>query len=253
MRDDDDVVITRRSRADLDARLRNAVAMHATRHGMPPDRVVDMIERFLERPSDDPDTRLEEMRHRMKNEMQLLSSAMRFRRGMTKAGDRGTCDACIGQATALAQLNAAVDDTFHADEVDLGRRARDFATALCRAFGLQMGAGRLDILTEQIFVPQRVARNVLLIMNEAVTNAVKHGTYADGGAIRVRLTSLSRTTAELTVENDSDPALLQRGGGRGRSLIDALAVGTEGHVERTMTGRTFRLTCRFPVSQSCCP
>lgn len=252
MQDEDVVMAMRHSRTDLDARLRMAVTRHAARRGVPPERVVSAIERFLEQPAPGRDTRLGELRHRVKNEMQLLSSTMRRRRGAMDASDRGRCDACIGQVAALAQLNAAVDDgpVSGAGEVDLGQQALNFASALRSALGLDTGATRLDIGAEPIFVPRKVARNLLLIMNEAVTNAAKHGAGRNGGTIRIALEAVSRDAAQLTVCNETTDACGSREGGRGRSLIDALAAGIGGDVVRETAARSFRLTCRFPLSRS---
>jgi two-component sensor histidine kinase len=250
MQDDAGVVTTERSRSDLDARLRKAVAAHAARRGVSPIQVVDAIEQFLEQAPRQRDVTLEEISHRVKNELQLLSSAMRQRRGMRDEDGQSRCDACIGQVAALAQLNAAVDDDPGATEVDLGQQALDFAAALRGAFGLDTGARGLDMQAEQIFVPRKVARNLLLIMNEAVTNAVKHGIGTEGGAVRIGLMTLSCDAAQLTVENETINACFSRAGGSGRSLIDALSAGIRGNVVREASGRSFLLTCRFPLPHS---
>lgn len=247
MRHNQGPVTAQLSRAGLDARLRRAIARNAARRRLPPGRVVDEIERFLDAPPWDPDVPLAEMRHRVKNEMQLLSSAMRNRRRMLDATDRDRCDACIGQVAALAQLNAAIDDGTDAARIDLGQQALRFASALRSAIALDTEARQLDIRTEPLFVPWKVARSVLLMMNEAVTNAVKHGTNADGDVIRVVLVSVSRDTAALTVENRTTEQRPHRAGGSGRSLIDALAAGIGGQVVRRLEKDGFSLTCRFPI------
>jgi two-component sensor histidine kinase len=256
MQHNDDVVVMHRSRAALEARLRRAVAMHAERYALPPARVVDAVERFLDAPPGG-EKRLAEMRHRVQNEMQLLASAMRRRRAASSGSDTAPCDACIGQVTALAQLNAEMDKEMSSQpeaDTDLGQQALRFASAMRSAFGLDTGANRLEIRTEQLFVLRKVARNVLLVLNEAVTNAVKHGIGADGGAdggaIRVDLSSIAVDMAELTVENESTGARADRDGSSGRSLIDALAAGIGGHVVRQATGDAFCLTFRFPLPRA---
>jgi two-component sensor histidine kinase len=248
MQNDDDVVVIRTSQAGLEARLRRAIARHAQRYGVAPHQVVDAVERFLEEPPGGSDMRLAEMRHRLNNEMQLLCSAMRRRRAAGSASEKARCDGCIGQVAALAQLNAEMDEGSEACEIDLGQQALQFATAMRSAFGLD--TGQLDIWTEQLFVPRKVARNVLLLLNEAVTNAVKHGGGAEGGAIRVVLSSVARDMAELTVENESRGHHAHRAGSSGRSLIDALAAGIGGHVVRQADGDAFCLTCSFPVPEA---
>jgi two-component sensor histidine kinase len=246
MQNNDDVVVMHHSQPGREARLRRAIANHAERFGLAPALVVDAVERFLEEPPGGGDLRLAEMRHRVNNEMQLLSSSMRQRRA-DRGRDTACCDACIGQVAALAQLNAEMDEASEANVVDLGQQALRFASAMRGAFGLDTERRRLDIWTEQLFVPRKVARNVLLILNEAVTNAVKHGGGAEGGAMRVVLYSVARDMAELTVENESGGGRAFRAGSSGRSLIDALAAGIGGHVVRQADGDAFCLTCSFPV------
>ena len=250
MQHNDDVVVMHRSHAGLEARLQRAVAMHADRYGLSPAEVAEAVERFLREPPGGGEMRLAEMRHRVNNEMQLLSSSMRRRSAAVSRSEKARCDACIGQVAALAQLNAEMDEGSETFEVDLGQQALRFASAMRSAFGLDTEAKRLDIWTEQLFVPRTVARNVLLVLNEAVTNAVKHGMCADGGAIRIVISSVARDMAELTVENESRGHHARRAGSSGRSLIDALAAGIGGHVVRQADGDAFCLTCSFPVPEA---
>ena len=235
---------------NLDARLRAAVARHAARLGLSQAQVVSLIERFLEAPVRDCDVPLAEVQHRVKNEMQLLASVMRQRQATVDQPDKNRCDACIGQVTAIAQLNATIEVGSSGSEIDVGRQALRFAAAMRDAFGLETEAMRLDIRTERLFVTRRVARNLLLILNEAVTNALKHGLGAEAGTIEISLAAVSDEMAELTVRNRVTGSRPRGDAGRGQSLIDALAAEIGARIVRQADDIGFCLTCVFPGRQA---
>jgi len=228
-------------------RLESAVLDYCARHNTSPEDAVDSISDFL-RGAPAPDDRLTqaELRHRIRNEMQLLISSMRQRRRAATSKKNAGCDACIGQVVALADLNGALDCEAPGQRVDLAALCARVAADIRKALQLDDKI-RFEIEAEPILVPAESARNVVLILNEALINAIKHAFGDDGGTVQVRLVRTSLHEAKLTVTDDGCGSPTSSDGGSGGSLVAALAAQIDARIDRVMTSTGFRLSCTFPV------
>lgn len=229
-------------RRNLDA----AVLDYCAKHDVLPQDAVDAVSDFLR------DGRVQrltvsEARHRTRNEMQFLISSMRYRRRAKASGDSQSCNACMGQVVALAKLNDLLEGDAETSRIDLADQCRSLANSAPEAFGLAENV-RIEVEAEPLLVPFDVARNVLLILNEGITNAIKHAFGDRGGCLNIALTRMPTGEAELSIMDDGDVSAAPGDGGLGCSLIDALASQIESRIERSRTGTGFRLSCVFPVN-----
>ncbi len=200
---------------------------------------------------------LQELRHRAKNNLQLVVSILaRERRAleseMPKAAER------FGRAMDRVAAIAIAHDRLSADPAASGLEpATDLAgylRALCASLQLSL-EGRLLIEAdlEQCGIPFDRTVAVGLIVNELVTNAAKHAYPEDqeGGIVRVTLRSQTEAAeVTLTVSDEgSGPASSEanRRDGQGLSLVRLLARQLGGQVEDRRPTQGTAVIVRFPL------
>jgi len=248
MEDIDHTSSTDRDQQNWRTRLEAALLDYCARNDASPEDAVTSVSNFLrDAPASDDRLTRAELRHRVRNEMQLLISSMRKRRRAMTSNRNAGCDSCIGQVVAMAHLNGALDCGAPGQRVDLAAHCAQIAVDMRKALNLDDKKIRLEIQAEPILVSAEKARNVVLILNEALTNAIKHAFGDDGGTVRVKMARTSSRESELSVTDDGRGSAALGDGGSGGSLIAALASQIDGRIDRGETSSGFRLSCAFPV------
>ena len=186
-----------------------------------------------------------ELKHRTKNNMQILHALLHAaRRGTTHLEARAAFDEAIQRIDAMAAAQAVL---YRASNVR-AYQARAFLDAVCGSLGQAFGAG-IDIHCEAADgeLPNDTAAPLALILNELVTNAAKHGMNEhDEALIRV---SLMREGDEFLLRvEDGGPgfdlaSVCRRSSGLGLVLGLVGQIGGTFAVERTPGARC---TVRFP-------
>jgi PAS domain S-box-containing protein len=190
---------------------------------------------------------LQELGHRVKNSLQIISSIINLEARHQKSGvGRAALERVSNRIAALGQLYAKLATTQSIEVVD----AATYLDALCRDLIASMHeeVGTSIILTTDIeseALPVDRAISLGLIVNELVTNAVKYA-FPDekSGTVRVTLKRV-QGLLHLAVSDDGkglDPRRADSGvGGR---LVEIFAQQLGGRVERESgnNGTTVRLT-----------
>jgi chemotaxis protein methyltransferase CheR len=195
---------------------------------------------------------LQELAHRVKNSLQIISSIINLEARHQKSGEgREALERVSNRIAALGQLYAKLATAQSIEVVD----AATYLDALCRDLitSVQGDARRsitlkTDIESEPL--PPDRAISLGLIVNELVTNAVKYAFPPEkSGTIKV---TLKRVAAQihLTVADDGkglDP--LRADSGVGGRLVEVFAQQLGGQVERESgsNGTIVRLTLPSPV------
>jgi two-component sensor histidine kinase len=156
---------------------------------------------------------------------------------------REVLEEASGRISAMAAAQRVLYTTPDATRFN----ARDFLTTVCETMK-QTFCQELDIDCEadSILLPNDAAIPLALIVNELLTNAVKHGLIGRGaGAIRVRLTR-ENDSFLVYVEDDGPGFHLQSVQRRssGLALVQGLARQLRGEFEVTRTPAT-RCSVRF--------
>lgn len=186
-----------------------------------------MMEEFAERCGCADSLYARELSHRTGNVLQQAIAALHLSgRGKLRI------ETAISRLTAAAELHHSLEPN-SAGVIDLERKLRTIAGAVIAGAGANEGVNWVvqadDLLTEA-----RVARPVLMIVAELVSNSVRHA-FADGrGTIAIRVYSRGASTC-IVVEDDGYCGGWDRPGGQGRGLVDALAKSLGGKVERFLT------------------
>ncbi|WP_294537010.1 histidine kinase dimerization/phosphoacceptor domain -containing protein [uncultured Rhodoblastus sp.] len=131
------------------------------------------------------DVLLRELQHRVKNNLQLITALIRME--ARKAPDDAivqSFDRLAGRIHALAVLYDALSQENANDTVDLGAYLGQIATSVIQAHATE--GIRLDIKLDTWPASVNVAMPAGLVVNELLTNALKHAFVGrDGGAIKL--------------------------------------------------------------------
>jgi PAS domain S-box-containing protein len=183
---------------------------------------------------------LQELTHRVSNSLQIISSMVMIEARSHKSGEgKAALERVSHRIVALGQLYSKLRQANTVEAVE----AKSYLDALCRdliASVHKEGDTSVVLKTEieSELLPTDRAIPVGLIVNELVTNAIKHA-FPRGTKGTVTVT-MKRTPAELrlTVADDGQGIDPRRGdSGLGGRLVDGFAQQLGGKIERKSDGR----------------
>ncbi len=143
----------------------------------------------LEQKVREKDTQLQELQHRVKNNLQMITALIRVEaRGVSDLSTGEGFDRLAGRVEALGLLYHALGNTSGDDVVDLGIYLSEIASAVMRAHAVE--GIHLDLQVDTWMVSIDVAMPTGLVVNELLTNALKHAFVGrDGGSISLHSTT----------------------------------------------------------------
>jgi two-component sensor histidine kinase len=182
---------------------------------------------------------LDELNHRVKNNMQMLHSLLRSAQRETQSAEARAVLADASQrVAAMAAAQRVLYDAGNMTDFS----AKDFLDAVC-ASAKQAFSGNIDLVIQESTsgkLPNDTAMPLALILNELLTNAAKYGVASNEGAIRVGLAKQSGELV-LSVEDDGPGFELEqvrrRSSGLGLVIGLARQLGGTFKVERTPGAR----------------
>jgi two-component sensor histidine kinase/ABC-type amino acid transport substrate-binding protein len=130
---------------------------------------------------------LNEVHHRVKNNLQVITSLLRLEAGRSSQPDtRAVLQEMQGRIRAMALLHETLYRAGIFASVDLGGYLKQLATQAFRA--QSSGAVRLSLLLDTVPVSMDQATPCGLLVNELLSNALKHAfPVGQGGEIQVAL------------------------------------------------------------------
>ncbi len=173
---------------------------------------------------------LNEVHHRVKNNLQLISSLLRLERGRCAEPEtKSLLNDMQGRIQAMALLHETLYSSGTFATVDLASYIRQLATQAFRSLQPEPGNVRLefDVVSTRVGIDQATPCGLLL--NELISNALKHG-FPDGrtGAVHITLGTLTDTAMVRICVSDSGVGLpadfeTRRGLSLGLRLVSNLA------------------------------
>src|SRR3954447_26254276 len=210
---------------DLAAELR-AAASSLEEAGLDLRRLALRSERLAEAVRER-EGRLAEMSHRVKNDLQLVTSLLRVEAARQR---NPAARAALGRAGARVEAVARVHELLcHGDgsgTVAVDRYLRETCAGLAELLGVDGRHRALVVRAEAAVLPADTARSLGLVVNELVTNAFRHAFAADGpGTVWVEFGPDAAGQLRLSVADDGvgrhDGA--DAGGGLGLRLVAMIA------------------------------
>lgn len=140
-------------------------------------------ENELEQKLQTSDTLLRELQHRVKNNLQMITALIRLEaRNLPDNATEQRFDRLAGRIDALALLYRSLSDEGVSESVDLGIYLSEIASSVMRAHAVE--GIRLDLKVDTWPVSVNVAMPAGLVVNELLTNALKHAFAGrEGGTI----------------------------------------------------------------------
>jgi PAS domain S-box-containing protein len=131
----------------------------------------------------DRDILLNELQHRVKNNLQMITALIRLEsRRIPDDASENRFDRLAGRVEALALLYRALSDEAGSETIDLGIYLSQIASAVMRAHAVE--GIHLDLQIDTWPVSINVAMPTGLVVNELLTNALKHAFEGrEGGTI----------------------------------------------------------------------
>jgi two-component sensor histidine kinase/CHASE1-domain containing sensor protein len=218
------------------------------------DQLVEQQTRQLTQSLREQEVLIKEVHHRVKNNLQVISSLINMQArelgDSERAGERNALRECQSRVQAIALVHEKLYQTGRYAEVPFSSYARSLADNVFEANGVSRSAIALRVAIDEIDLSVDKAVPCALILNELISNALKHA-FATGrrGTIRVELSRVD-AGACLVVADDGqgltegvDP---MQGKSLGMKLVSTLTRQLQGTLDiASGAGVTVRVT--FPI------
>ena len=188
---------------------------------------------------------LRELQHRVKNNFQIILATISIQQRRFESPDAKRALAHVANrinAISLAHDQLAPGQAAHVVDV------ADYLRALAASIEQQVENVGIDVDADEVELAIDRAVPLGLIVNEAVTNSVKHAFGEDGGRVSITLrTGVGYGEARLTIADNGRGFEEPRPGGSGLKLIASLARQVGGHVEARNSEGGAVTSVVFPV------
>ncbi|AYV55311.1 histidine kinase dimerization/phosphoacceptor domain -containing protein [Leptospira kmetyi] len=182
------------------------------------------------------DTYLKEIHHRIKNNLTIISSIFSLRSGQTNGESNDVLRESQNRLRAVALLHEILYESKDLSSISFELYVKKLTDALFEIYQVNREKVRLEMNIQEAKVKAEIGMNLALIINELITNSLKHGlANSPAGSIRIQFT---RENEMLTLEvSDSGAGLPEESirsrnpGSLGLSLVESLAKQIGGKVE----------------------
>jgi PAS domain S-box-containing protein len=147
---------------------------------------------------------LQEVHHRVKNNLQIISSLINMQMRNTELGpSRDALSECQTRVQAIALIHEQLYQSKDYARVPFADYVRLLANNVFVATGVSPTHVQLELATEDVALAVDKAIPCGLVLNELITNALKHA-FRDGrtGTVKVGLSRVDEAHCRLTVADD---------------------------------------------------
>lgn len=201
---------------------------------------------------------LREVHHRVKNNMQVICSILRLHaRDNRDPALLQVFQECVGRVQVMALLHEQLHGSGDLASINLGEYLRKVAIRLFSSYGVDSNQIRLDADLEEVHVATDTATTCGFIIQELVSNALKHAFPEGRGVVTLGLHKCPDGRIQMRVRDDGK-GLPQSAAGQehslGLRLFELFAEQIEATVERpTGLGTEFRLLFQPGLEHSPAP
>jgi len=150
------------------------------------------------------ETLLQEIQHRVKNNLQVISSLLNLQRGYIRDRKaREAFDECQNRVRAMSLVHEKLRVKKDLGKIYFGKYIHELANILLNSYGIQPDRVSLEFQTDNIQLDLNIAIPLGLILNELLSNSLKHA-FADRRKGKISI-SLNRKTSRrifLTVADN---------------------------------------------------
>ena len=205
------------------------------------------VENELKQSIAEKDVLLKEIHHRVKNNLQIISSLLNLQsRKLKDPKARASFIESNNRIRSIATLHEQLYRSKDLSRIDFSAHIRNMTNHLLRSYGVGYDCIRVEIDSEQIYLDINTAIPLGLIVNELVSNAIKHGFEGmEKGEIRIEFRR-SHDKYTLGVSNNGNrfpgDVSLASSATLGLELVSSLSRQLKGNITMTSGDITeFRL------------
>lgn len=191
-------------------------------------------------------TLLHEVDHRVKNNLQMISSLIVMQsRSIPDPAIRESLRSMLERVEALSTVHRRLYQSDDVTQFDIAEFVRDLVTDLVAANGRDDLSVSFDLAP--IDIKAERAAPVALMVNELVTNALKHAFNGRGGNLGIRVAA-RRSMAEIEIRDDGHGLNGANGDGSfGMKLINSLSRQLRANVDWVAANPGTRVTISLPL------
>jgi two-component sensor histidine kinase len=162
---------------------------------------------------------LRELRHRTANNLQTIMATLNIEMRATQdATARQALQRVIARVAGIGRAEASLAAAERGRSADL----QIFLRGLCAAIAVPTGV-RLETDLMPVHADRRAALPIGLVVNEAVTNCLKHAFAERRGVVTVALRPISESRARVSIRDDGVGLFEDWKPGSGTEIMNALA------------------------------
>lgn len=198
------------------------------------------------------DAQLRELQHRVKNNLQMITALIRLEARNVQDGNTGErFDRLAGRISALAVLYDTLSQENAGESVDLGIYLGQIATSVMAAHATE--GVRLDMKLDSWLASINVAMPAGLVVNELLTNALKHAfPGGEGGTITLH-SLIDDLGCHITVADDGvglgEGVVWPKPGKLGAVIVQSLKKNATAKVAvHSKRGKGFKVVISFEKS-----
>jgi len=196
---------------------------------------------------------LREVNHRVKNNLQLISSLLNLQiRDSGGSREKLGLERLQERIQGLALVHQKIYESEKMNAVRLDRLIEEIAGNLRDGSARTLDSVKLTTALEPVMVAPDVAVPLVLFATEAIVNAFKHSlSFAESGDLDITL-KVEGEHVRLGVTNSLHPGGCEAEDGRrgiGQQLIDGFARQLRGEISRTRTDETFSIDLLIPTEK----
>ncbi|MBI2442269.1 MAG: PAS domain S-box protein [Lentisphaerae bacterium] len=152
----------------------------------------------------DKEALLKEIHHRVKNNLQVISSLLKLQLGHVQDAEAAAVIRdCQNRIRTIAIVHEKLYQAPNLAEVDIGNYLQSLVSHLFRVFLVDSNSVAMDVAVDKVVLPIDQAIPCSLIINELVSNALKYAFPNNRrGLIRIRLSSGGDGLVRLEVGDD---------------------------------------------------
>ena len=214
-------------------------------------RVLEETNLLLQRSLNERDCLLKEIHHRVKNNLQVISSILNLQAlNVRQTSIDDVFRDCRDRIRTMAQVHEQLYRSGNFAAIDLGENLKSIGTQLIKSHARTEIVSRFEI--EELFIDIDRAIPCGLAATEMITNAFKHAFIGrDSGLLTISLRRLEPDWAELVVADDGlglpDHFAIATAESTGMTLIATFAAQIDGTIQVDCCAGT-RFSIRFPLS-----
>lgn len=210
------------------------------------------VERALRASLEEKDVLMREVHHRVNNNLQIIASLLNLQ--TSRASDPAVREELAVVGNRIQSLSLVHQKLYRSQDlshIDAGGYVHELCAHLQGAFAATTGPVALAVEAPPLPIPLDSAIHLGLIVNELVTNSLKHGFHdGQGGRIAVSLHRAEADQLVLTVVDDGRADEVTRRG-LGMTLVEAMARRLDGTLAVARDGGTrTMLTLPMPKESS---